>query len=197
MKKAVLTVTILLVAVLSTACINNFAVQELNNKAKEYLDKGNFDAAISRLQSSLDLDSSIFETHYNLGIALTNAERYKEAIDSFHKAINLRPETKETYYSLAVAQENYARTLFLRKYDTVKNSDGTIKKVPVTKEFIISLFNDALSSYEKVISLNSSVDDMDISKKQIESIKTDISSVNDAVWIENPEQVQETPKLAN
>ena len=33
--------------------------------------------------------------------------------------------------------------------------------------------------------------------KSILRIKTDISSVNDAVWIENPEQVQETPKLAN
>ena len=40
MKKAILIVTVLFIAVISTACINNFAVQELNNKAKIYLENG-------------------------------------------------------------------------------------------------------------------------------------------------------------
>ena len=33
MKKALMIASVLLVAVISTACINNIAVQELNNKA--------------------------------------------------------------------------------------------------------------------------------------------------------------------
>ena len=40
MKKALFLVTILTLSVLSTACINNLAVQELNNKAAEYMKKG-------------------------------------------------------------------------------------------------------------------------------------------------------------
>jgi len=40
MKKALMIVTFLAVAVISTACINNIAVQELNNKAAEYMQKG-------------------------------------------------------------------------------------------------------------------------------------------------------------
>ena len=46
MKKAFLLLTVLLISVLSTACINNFAVQELNNKAKEFMDKGDYSSAI-------------------------------------------------------------------------------------------------------------------------------------------------------
>ncbi|HNW25968.1 MAG TPA: tetratricopeptide repeat protein [Candidatus Gastranaerophilaceae bacterium] len=117
MKKAFLLVTILFVSVISTACINNLAVQELNNKAKSYLDKGDYENAISRLKSSLDLDSSFFETHYNLGIAYTQAEKYPEAVETFESAIKIKPDFADTYYSLAVAQENYAKGII----------DGTIK----------------------------------------------------------------------
>ena len=58
MKKAALIGIILLVAVISTACINNFAVRDLNNKAMNYMAKGDYSQAIERLKSSLDLDSS-------------------------------------------------------------------------------------------------------------------------------------------
>lgn len=116
MKKAILLVVILFVSVISTACINNLAVQELNTKAKGYLDKGDYNNAINRLEASIDLDNTIFETHYNLGIAYTQAERYPEAVDTLKSAIKLRPEFADAYYSLAVAQENYAKGII----------DGTI-----------------------------------------------------------------------
>ena len=56
MKKAFLLASILFISVISTACINNFAVQELNNKAKDFMDKGDYVSAIERLKSSVDLD---------------------------------------------------------------------------------------------------------------------------------------------
>src|SRR5574344_1320668 len=117
-KKAFLLVLILFVSVISTACINNFAVQELNNKAKTALDSGDYQTAINRLKSSIDLDGTIFETHYNLGIAYTQAEEYPEAVETFKNAEKLRPNFADTYYSLGVAQENYAKGIV----------DGSIKK---------------------------------------------------------------------
>ena len=53
MRKVFLILTLLMVSVLTTACINNFAVQELNNKAKIYLEKGDTEKAISRLSYKL------------------------------------------------------------------------------------------------------------------------------------------------
>ena len=108
MRKFLSILSILLVSVLSTACINNLAVQELNNKAKVFMDKGDYENAISRLEASVDLDDTIFETQYNLAVAYTYANNYKEAIETFGKAINLKPTMAETYYSLGVAQENFA-----------------------------------------------------------------------------------------
>ena len=111
MKKALLLVSILFVSVFSTACINNFAVQELNSKAKVYLEEGDYNLAIERLKSSIDLDDSIFETHYNLAVAYTQAEDYLNAIEEFKVAAKLNSEVPDVFYSLAIAQENLAHDL--------------------------------------------------------------------------------------
>ncbi len=107
MKKALLIATVLFIAVISTACINNMAIQELNNKAAEYMQKGDYESAMNRLQASIDLDATMYETYYNLGIAATNAKKYDEAIDAFENGIKLKPDHSNFYYSLGVAQSAY------------------------------------------------------------------------------------------
>ena len=77
MKRVFLILTILFASVLSTACINNLAIQELNNKAKEYMNEGDVEKAICRYKSSLDLDAGILETNYNLGVAYITAKNYE------------------------------------------------------------------------------------------------------------------------
>ena len=52
MKKFLVLVSILMASLFCTACINNLAIQELNQMGKNYLDKGDYNNAISRFQSS-------------------------------------------------------------------------------------------------------------------------------------------------
>lgn len=111
MKKALLLVGVLIISVLTTACINNLAVQELNTKAKDYLDKGDYKNAIERLKSSIDLDNTIFESHYNLAVAYTKNEDYAEAIEAYNNAIKINPDFADAYYSLAVCEENLAQDI--------------------------------------------------------------------------------------
>lgn len=185
MKKAFLLVVILFVSIISTACINNFAVQELNSKAKDYLDKGDFENAISRLKSSIDLDSTIFETHYNLGIAYTQAEKYPEAVETFQNAIRLRPSFADAYYSLAVAQENYAKGIIDgslkdkdddnadRKEDIA--DDEAEQKKELTKEEkaqVEKLFNDSIDSYKKYLEKGTNIEDKQDVEEKIEYLKT-------------------------
>ena len=164
MKKAFLLASILFISVISTACINNFAVQELNNKAKEFMDKGDYVSAIERLKSSVDLDGSVFETQYNLAVAYTKAEDYANAIATYNTAIKLNPDFADTYYSLAVCEENLAKDI-ISGYVKV-NDDGTIEKVEQInsqdetisensektlsendKKMLTNLLNDAISDY--------------------------------------------------
>ena len=111
MKKALLIASVLFIAVITTACINNIAVQELNNKAAEFMQKGDYESAVNRLQASIDLDSSMYETYYNLGIAATNAEKYEVAIEALENGIKIKPDNADFYYSLAVAQAEWAEML--------------------------------------------------------------------------------------
>ncbi|MFA7658997.1 MAG: tetratricopeptide repeat protein [Candidatus Gastranaerophilaceae bacterium] len=191
MKKAFLLVVILFVSVISTACINNLAVQELNNKAKTYLDQGDFENAISRLKSSIDLDSTIFETHYNLGIAYTQAEKYPEAVETFQNAIKLKPDFADTYYSLAVAQENYAKGII---DGTIKekakgdketesvNSDEIKNDKKLSKDETVQvakLLNDSIASYSAYLEKGKNIEDKQDVEEKIKYLQTQLLKYSD------------------
>lgn len=157
MKKAFLLASVLFISVISTACINNFAVQELNNKAKDFMDSGDYASAIERLKSSVDLDDSVFETRYNLAVAYTKAEDYVNAVDAYNDAIKLNPDFADAYYSLAVCEENLAKDII--SGDIVVNEDGSYEKASEdddkkedlsekAKSTVANLLNDAISDYE-------------------------------------------------
>ncbi len=185
MKKALLLVVILFVSVLSTACINNLAVQELNNKAKDYLNKGDYENAIGRLKSSIDLDRTIFESHYNLGIAYTQAKRYDEALDAFNNASKINPEFADIYYSVAVAQENYAKGIIdgsinendKNKIDETENPKNEEEKTELTDEQkakIVKLFEEAISSYQKYLEKGKDISDRNEVEEKISYLQTQI-----------------------
>ena len=192
MRKAILVVTVLFIAVISTACINNFAVQELNNKAKVYLDSGDYEAAINRLQASIDLDSTIFETHYNLGIAYIKNKQYKKAIEALSKAIDLNSECADAYYSLAIAQEAYAEELCNSSDDTEENKtvnrlDDDENITAPTKEPVMSkeerrraaieLYTNAVASYNKYLAKTDNAKDKEDIQNQIKSLEEEITKL--------------------
>lgn len=157
MKKALLIASILFVAVVSTACINNIAVQELNNKASEYMQKGDYESAMNRLQASLDLDNTMYETYYNLGVAAIGANKYDVAIKALEDGIKIKPDYYDFYYSLGVAQIGYADELY-EKAETkeVASADTETGNVDierdvaeVDKESIIELKKSAIENLKK------------------------------------------------
>ena len=166
MKKALLIASVLFIAVISTACINNIAVQELNNKAAEFMQKGDYESAVNRLQASIDLDSSVYETYYNLGIAATNAKKYEVAIDAFENGIKLNSDYTNFFYSLAVAQSEYAEALL--------DSDDDKKKISEEDKFKAqNLKNSAVENAKKYLELTPNAED----KEDVEELIEDLTKV--------------------
>ena len=159
MKKALMIASVLLVAVISTACINNIAVQELNNKAAEYMQKGDYESAMNRLQASLDLDSTMYETYYNLGIASINAKKYEKAIEAFEGGIKIKPDFADFYYSLGVAQADFADELVEVTEDKKEISEEDKLKA-------IELKKSAVENLTKYLELKPTAED----KKTIEEL---------------------------
>lgn len=183
MKKAFLLASILFISVISTACINNFAVQELNSKAKDYMDKGDYVSAIERLKSVVDLDGSVFEPQYNLAVAYTKAEDYANAVKTYNDAAKLNPDFADLYYSRAVCEENLAKDIISQ--DVTVNDDGTFEKVKSdddektkskklsdkSKEVLAQLLEDAISDYNLYLEKEPSAQDKGEVQSSIAELK--------------------------
>ena len=175
------------IVIITTACINNLAIQELNNKAESYLNNGDTQTAICRLKSSLDLDDEIYQTHYNLAIAYNTIGNYKESIQESKKVLELKPDFKIAYYTMAVAQEAYAYELLENIQD---NNELTIDEIA---DFI-NRANDAVETYNKYIVLDTRADNTDKINQQISQLNEKIKEytvIYDSKNSENNKKVQE------
>lgn len=165
MKKALMIVSVLFIAVVTTACINNIAVQELNNKAAEYMEKGDYESAMNRLQASLDLDSTMYETYYNLGIAAINAKKYEKAIEAFEGGIKIKPDYADFYYSLGLAQTDLADQVLEVTDEKTEISDEDKAKAAELKKY-------AAENLSKYLEMTPDTED----RKTIEELIAEINS---------------------
>ena len=176
-------VSILLVAVISTACINNIAVQELNNKAAEYMQKGDYVSAMNRLQASLDLDNTMYQTYYNLGVAAINANKFDTAIKALEDGIKIKPDFADFYYSLGVAQIGLADDIYEKaelkesaKADTQKEEVEIERTVEAVNQVdMIDLKKSAIQNLNKYLELSSEVKDRDSIDEMIKQCEEFIS----------------------
>jgi tetratricopeptide (TPR) repeat protein len=73
-----------------------------NNLAKVYHEQGKKDELINLLKTALSVDSRNFAALNNLGNALKDAGRFKEAEESYLKAIELEPTGAHQYMNLSL-----------------------------------------------------------------------------------------------
>lgn len=185
MKKVLLLFTILIVSVMTTACINNLAIQELNNKAAAYMDKGDTETAICRLKSSLDLDTEIYQTHYNLAVAYNTIGKYEDSVVESEKVIELKPDFPEAFYTLAIAKEEVAYKII----NKVPNEDESTPELTLDE---ISEFNniaqesiDAYNTFlvkkvdaQETQQINEKIAELNSKIKELTQLYDDISAKN-------------------
>lgn len=208
MKKVILLFTILSVSVLTTACINNFAIKELNTKAESYMDKGDTEMAICRLKASLDLDDGVYQTHYNLAVAYNNINNYEGVVTEAQKVLDLKPDFYDALYIMAVAKENLA----YQSIESVENPyDLSMEQ--------ISDFNDkaneAVDTYNKYLEnkpnapeteqINSKISELngkikeytDIYDNKNAELQNQVQEEMNPENQENPEETAEQPQEEN
>lgn len=111
MKKYLKVLLVFAFALSFSACTVRVSQQDvytLNQKAAEYMNQGDYDSAIARLLSIIDLESNHPEVYYNLGVAYIKKQDYEKAIQALNNAITLNQDFVEAYYSLGVAYESLA-----------------------------------------------------------------------------------------
>ncbi|MBQ3102237.1 tetratricopeptide repeat protein [bacterium] len=162
MKKVLMILTALFMSIMCTACLNNFnsfAVQELNNKAQEYLNKGEVEKAISRLESNVDIDGGIFETRYNLAVAYVQAKEFEKALAQIKVAKELKPENADVYYITGVAAEGIATSIMEGDDDSDEDKNENKKLSAEDKQKLAENLNLAIESYNQYIEKNPEAND--------------------------------------
>ena len=182
MKKLMLLLTILTISVFTTACINNFAVQELNNTASAFMDKGDAEAAICRLKASLDLDNDVYQTHYNLAAAYNAAGRYDEAQSEAYKTLELKPDLYDAYYIAAAAQDG----------KTYKFLDDMLMKNEELDDETISSFvkqaEDTIEAYNMYLEKSPSAPEKEQIAEKIEELQNKINQYTGSLQNEQEKQ---------
>lgn len=180
MKKIISFLSILLLGVICSACVNNFAVHELNKLAVQYLENGDTKSAISRLESSIDLDNTVWDTRYNLAVAYLKESNCEKALENIEQAIKLSDNSnlKNLYYTQGVAYDCMADSFD----EADDDDDNIIKKPELSQEEInnetVKYLKLAIKSYEKYLENNETATDIEDIKSQIENDEKKINELN-------------------
>lgn len=184
MHRILLVFCIVFVSLVSTACMNRFAVQELNNNAKELLAQGKVEAAIARLESSVDLDEKVFESHYNLAVAYMEAKMYDKALSSLEKVKELKPDFADLYHSVAVCNEEKAYEIISgENQDNIsdENSQEENKKELSLedKAQITQYFTTAIDNYNIYLTKKEKAQDKEKVEQKINDLNSKIKKYSD------------------
>ncbi|MCQ2957880.1 MAG: tetratricopeptide repeat protein [Candidatus Gastranaerophilales bacterium] len=175
--KKLFILSILCTMLFLSGCVKNLSnidIQKLNQKATEYMEQGEYDKAIARLESSLDLNGDFPATYYNLGVAYYQTNNYEEAAKALNQAIEKQSDMADAYYSRAVVYEDWAYSI-LEGEDTDNAKD---KKQPTNEDKATSLkyLENAKKDFEKYLELKPNAQDKSDVEEKIVQIDNDLNN---------------------
>lgn len=71
---------------------------EINNQAKQKMEKGNYQGAIQDLNQAIKLNPGLSEAYLSRGVAYSQQRKRIAAIADFNQAIKINPENAKAYY---------------------------------------------------------------------------------------------------
>lgn len=180
MKKILTLLFIMVLGVFSTSCVNTFAIKELNEIAADYLDKGEIENAIARLESSVDLDGNIYESRYNLAVAYIRINECEKALKNIQAAEQLSDNEPAVFYTLGVSYSCVADGIYEQKKENgeieKKVYDEPEVRYAMAKKYI-SYLKEANDNYDKYSRLQPNAED---TKAVLEQISQNEKKIADA-----------------
>ncbi|MFA6988526.1 MAG: tetratricopeptide repeat protein [Candidatus Gastranaerophilaceae bacterium] len=167
------------ILVFLSAC-SNLDIQQLNQKAMEYMQQGDVDSAIARLESINDLNPNFPQTNYNLGIAYHKKHEYKKAIASLDKATELKKDFAQAYYTKGVIYEEMAINIF--EPENSQNENNTKGKLTLQdKQKAVEYFKKSAENFEEYLNYSPTAQDANEVKAKIEQLNKDSNHYSSSI----------------
>ena len=102
------------------------------NRGFAYINKGQYDRAISDYTKAIEIDPKYASIYYNRGIAYDNKGQYDQAISDHTKAIEIDPKLVSAYYNRGVVY--YFKKEYDKSWEDLKKAQNLGYQIP-TKFF--------------------------------------------------------------
>ncbi|MDJ0516814.1 MAG: tetratricopeptide repeat protein [Trichodesmium sp. MO_231.B1] len=112
---------------------------EINNQAKQKMEKGNYWGAIRDLKKAINLNPGQSETYLSRGVAYSQVGMRRAAIADFNKAIEINPGNSQAYY--------YRGDEYLQLGDKQKALEDLNKSIKIDANNPKSYFNRGVVYY--------------------------------------------------
>ena len=151
MKKKIL-ITLFAIAFLVTYhfCVINAAVYKLNNIANKLMFEGDYQGAIMRLVSILDLDKNNYSARYNLAVSYQTVGECNKALSEIEQAQQLAQDEPAVYYALGTINrclaDNVYNNVDKSRYLNINNQKADAKKY-------VDYLKDSNSAYDKFLEI--------------------------------------------
>ena len=92
---------------------------------------GRLDEALAAFQKASEMDPSLAEARYNIGVLLGQKGQLAEARSEFFQAIRLRPDFSRAYYNLGIVQTRLGENQAARQaFEKARDLDPALLDVP-------------------------------------------------------------------
>ncbi|MFC2088286.1 tetratricopeptide repeat protein [Calditrichota bacterium] len=127
----------------------------LNNIGAIYINRNNFEMAISALSEALEADDRWYEPYLNRGIAYRSVQDFDRALTDLNKAIELKPQIGKTWYNRGLTYKEKKEYISAEK-DLIRSlafADTDIRIFYTLAEVYQELkkYNEATDYYKKAI----------------------------------------------
>lgn len=180
----VLLITTLLLTGLASGCkrplVYQRPISELNNKAEQLIQAGDYPGAVARLESAHDLQPNDAKTSQNLATAYHMAGSYDKAISLFTQLLD-NPELEQATLQkfLGISYEAKGDELLAKaesEPDSSQDHPATEEEKKRLKEMGIESYELAIEYYNKAIPQTKQAD---VLQKQVETLQNSLKKLKE------------------
>jgi len=183
MKKIKTSMLCVLILSTLTSCsfMSKMDAQKLNLKANKLMKSGDYQGAISRLESINDLNPGFSQTYYNLGVAYHKTENYEKAAIALKEAVKIKHDFADAYYTLGVVYEDWADKLAGNNNESEQSEKTELKPElkPEIKQAVADNLTKSIEFYTKYLSVKPDAPDKNDIEGKIKFLQNDLSKYTD------------------
>jgi tetratricopeptide (TPR) repeat protein len=128
LSKSMMVISMLIFPALFSCATTQEKAAAHNSRGIIYVEKGQYDQAISEFSKAIEIDSSIAVAYFNRGLVYLGKGQLDEALSDFNKSIEIDPRDGQAYYYRA--RSHYLKKEYDQSWEDIRRTEDLGYGVP-------------------------------------------------------------------